>query len=228
MDGVAGVLETALYYPHTSRDEVLRFYDETLGMRRVAGWDDGTAYRLGPGVLLLFDRDLVAERDGPVADHGAEGRGHVCFRAEPGAYDEVRERLAGRGVGIAHDHEWSEGRRSFYFKDPAGNLLEVADSDLWLAGISPITSGRSPHGTSSAAPPPSRMRPATHAAAASMSAACAASALTEGMAMSSASWSRSESDGGVTAASLVRRRVRGTRHVRRGSSRGTGPRLDRP
>ena len=54
-----------------------------------------------------------------------------------------------------------------------------------------------------AEPPPSRMRPATHAAAASMSAACAASALTEGMAMSSASVSRNESDGTVTAASLV-------------------------
>ena len=41
------VLETALYYPHHARDDVLRFYDEVLGMRRVAGWDDGTAYRLG-------------------------------------------------------------------------------------------------------------------------------------------------------------------------------------
>ena len=65
MDGVAGILESALYYPHALREEVLRFYDETLGLRRVAGWDDGTAYRLGGAVLLLFDRDLVAERDGP-------------------------------------------------------------------------------------------------------------------------------------------------------------------
>ena len=111
MDGVVGVLETALYYPHSARDVVLRFYDETLGMRRVAGWDDGTAYRLGAVV--------------------GDGHGHVCLLAERGAYDGVRERLAGLGVAITHDHEWSEGRRSFYFKDPAGNLLEVADSDLW-------------------------------------------------------------------------------------------------
>jgi catechol 2,3-dioxygenase-like lactoylglutathione lyase family enzyme len=133
MDGVAGVLESALYYRHAERDTVLRFYDETLGMRRVAGWDDGTAYRLGGGVLLLFDRDLVAEREGPVADHGAEGRGHVCLVAEPGRYDEIRERIASIGVEITHDHEWSQEKRSFYFKDPAGNLLEVADADLWPA-----------------------------------------------------------------------------------------------
>ena len=49
----------------------------------------------------------------------------------PATTTSVRERLAGLGVAITHDHEWSEGRRSFYFKDPAGNLLEVADSDLW-------------------------------------------------------------------------------------------------
>ncbi len=116
------------------RDEVLAFYDETLGLRRVAGWDDGTAYRLGAGVLLLFDRDLLAERDGPVADHGADGRGPRLLLAEPGATTSVRERLAAADVEITHDHEWPGGRRSFYFKDPAGNLLEVADSRP-LAGL---------------------------------------------------------------------------------------------
>jgi catechol 2,3-dioxygenase-like lactoylglutathione lyase family enzyme len=133
MDGIAGILETALYYAHSARDETLRFYDETLGLRRVAGWDDGTAYRLGPGLLLLFDCDRVAQREGPVADHGAEGRGHVCLVAQSGRYDALRERVASRGIEITHDHEWSAGKRSFYFKDPAGNLLEVADSDLWPA-----------------------------------------------------------------------------------------------
>ena len=133
MDGVAGVLETALYYRHADRDVVLGFYDETLGMRRVAGWEDGTAYRLGAGVLLLFDADLLAEREGPVADHGPGGEGHVCLVAEPGRYDELRERVEAAGVEVTHEHEWSAGKRSFYFKDPAGNLLEVADSDLWPA-----------------------------------------------------------------------------------------------
>ena len=131
MDGVAGILESALYYSHSERPAVLAFYDETLGMRRVAGWHDGTAYRLGAGVLLLFDRDLVAERDGPVADHGSTGPGHVCLVANAGRYDELRDRLAGAGIEITHDHEWSAGQRSFYFRDPAGNLLEVADADLW-------------------------------------------------------------------------------------------------
>lgn len=137
MDGVGGILETAVYYPHDQRDEVLGFYEGELGLRRVAGWDDGTAFRLGAGVLLLFDRDLLAKRDAPMADHGSMGPGHVCLRAEPGAYERVRERVATAGIEITHEHRWSDGGRSFYFKDPAGNLLEVADRDIWPASAGP-------------------------------------------------------------------------------------------
>jgi catechol 2,3-dioxygenase-like lactoylglutathione lyase family enzyme len=34
-------------------------------------------------------------------------------------------------VEIEHEHDWSDDRRSFYFRDPAGNLLEVANADIW-------------------------------------------------------------------------------------------------
>jgi len=124
------VLETALYYPHEHREAVLRFYDEVLELREVASWDDGTAYRAGDGILLLFDHERLAERDDPTAAHGAAGPGHVCLRAAAGEYEALRARLAGAGVEITHDHEWPGGR-SFYFTDPAGNLLEVADDDIW-------------------------------------------------------------------------------------------------
>ena len=83
-------------------------------------------------MLLLFERESLAERDGPIADHGTEGPGHACLLAA-GAdeYDAWRERLIAAGVEITHDHEWEGGCRSFYFNDPAGNLLEIADGDLW-------------------------------------------------------------------------------------------------
>ena len=67
-----------------------------------------------------------------------------------------------------------------------------------------MTSGRSPHGTRSAVPPSARMYSAIQAAAASMSVACAASALTDGIAMNSARRSMSASDGGATAAQSSR------------------------
>jgi catechol 2,3-dioxygenase-like lactoylglutathione lyase family enzyme len=127
----AGILETVLYYSRSERESMHAFYGELLGLREVAGWPDGTAYRLGSGVLLLFCRELLGEREGPIAEHGSEGPGHVCLLARPGTYEVRRRELEAAGIEITHEHEWSQGRRSFYFEDPAGNLLEVASADIW-------------------------------------------------------------------------------------------------
>lgn len=129
--GFAGVLETVLYHETAEREAMQRFYGDVLGLPAVAGWEDGVAFRIGSGVLLLFDREHLARRGGPIADHGTIGPGHACLQT--GAADDLerwRARLDGAGVTIVHDHDWGD-RRSLYFKDPAGNLLEVADGDLW-------------------------------------------------------------------------------------------------
>ncbi len=126
-----GVLETVLYHDHAGRDAVMRFYGELLGLSAVAGWEDGVAFRIGSGVLLLFDRGRLARRGGPIADHGTIGPGHACLQAHDGDYERWREHLLATGVEIVHDQKWGGGRRSFYFKDPANNLLEIASCDLW-------------------------------------------------------------------------------------------------
>jgi catechol 2,3-dioxygenase-like lactoylglutathione lyase family enzyme len=125
------VLETSLYHDSTERAEIEGFYSQTLGLRQVSSWPDGLAFRVGAAVLLLFDRQGVARRDGPIAAHGSSGPGHACLVATPAAYEGWKRQLAERGVEITHEHEWDSGRRSFYFQDPAGNLLEIADGDLW-------------------------------------------------------------------------------------------------
>jgi catechol 2,3-dioxygenase-like lactoylglutathione lyase family enzyme len=129
---LGGVLETCLYHEPGEREDIERFYGETLGLRRVASWPDGVAFRTGDAVLLLFDRAKVAERDGPIAAHGSRGPGHACLAVSaPEDYDGWKRHLAAREVEITHEHDWGEERRSFYFADPAGNLLEIADGDLW-------------------------------------------------------------------------------------------------
>jgi catechol 2,3-dioxygenase-like lactoylglutathione lyase family enzyme len=124
------LLEAALYYDAGDAAAMAELYEDVLGLRVVARWADGRALRLGGAVVLLFEREGVAERDDPISDHGSSGPGHACFTVSPREYERWRGRIAER-VGVVHEHEWPEGRRSFYFRDPAGNLLEIADGDMW-------------------------------------------------------------------------------------------------
>jgi catechol 2,3-dioxygenase-like lactoylglutathione lyase family enzyme len=128
-----GLLEASLYHDADQARVIERFYGELLGLALVSRWPGGMAFRAGTGVLLLFDRATLAERDGPISAHGSSGPGHACVLAPGARYEEWKQRLAEVGVDIAHEHRWGEERRSLYFSDPAGNLLEIADGDIWPA-----------------------------------------------------------------------------------------------
>lgn len=128
---LAGVLETCLYYDPGQREGMERLYRDVLGLPEVSRWGDGTALRAGAGVVLLFDRERLRGRDEPIAEHGSAGPDHACLVAAPGDYEAWREHLRDAGIAITHEEEWPGGGRSLYFKDPAGNLIEIADQDIW-------------------------------------------------------------------------------------------------
>ncbi len=87
-------------------------------------------HRLPNGVFLLFNRDESAEQEWP-PPHGAVGSVHTCFLAAEGEYERWKDELTAKGVGIVKEIAWERGTRSFYFEDPAGNLLEIAEADMW-------------------------------------------------------------------------------------------------
>jgi len=92
-------------------------------------------YRCGNQVLLIFNPEATrippAPDALPVPPHGAEGPGHVCFRASAVEIDTWVSRLDAKGVVIEADFEWPGGGRSVYFRDPAGNCLEFAEPRIW-------------------------------------------------------------------------------------------------
>jgi catechol 2,3-dioxygenase-like lactoylglutathione lyase family enzyme len=128
---LVGILETALYHRPGQREAMERFYGEVLGLRAVTSWPDGVAFRLGDGVLLLFDAEAVSANRDEATRHGAAGPGHACLRAARGDYEAWKAHLPGAGVTIDEETTWRNGRRSFYFRDPAGNSLEIAEDDIW-------------------------------------------------------------------------------------------------
>jgi catechol 2,3-dioxygenase-like lactoylglutathione lyase family enzyme len=129
--GFDGVLETSIYHSVSETAAVERFYVELLGLPVVSRWPGGIALRVGAGVLLLFERETVAERSGPIAEHGSNGPGHLCLLTDRDGYEAWRDSVAAAAIELTHEQDWPGGHRSFYFKDPAGNLLEIADGDLW-------------------------------------------------------------------------------------------------
>lgn len=130
-----GVLETVLYAVDLEAAE--GFWREVMGLEpfsKLAGRQ--IFYRCGDQVLLIFNPEAtrVPPKPGmlPVPPHGASGEGHVCFRASAAELDQWKAYLEAKGVAIESDFVWpASGGRSIYFRDPAGNCLELAEARIW-------------------------------------------------------------------------------------------------
>lgn len=124
-----GVLETILYCDSSNEAAVRRFYAEIMGFEQF-GFD--FMYRVGSEghVLLVFNRDETENQEMPPA-HGASGKVHTCFSASPDSYELWKNHLEANGVTTHSEITWGNGMRSFYFDDPAGNVLEIAEGDFW-------------------------------------------------------------------------------------------------
>lgn len=129
--GLMGILETVLYCDSTNEDATREFYVDVMGFHSMA-FDFG--YRVGTEghVFLLFNRDKTVDQERPPA-HGATGKGHCCFTATTGTYEAWKSYLEERDVAWGGEITWGNAMRSFYFEDPAGNVLEVAEGDFWPA-----------------------------------------------------------------------------------------------
>lgn len=129
------ILETALYADDIDAAEA--FYRDVIGLERVLKKDGAHVFfRCGGAILLIFNPAATRDQGGgalPVPPHGATGPGHFCLAAaddaEVGAW---RKRLERAGVAIEADFRWPNKARSLYFRDPAGNSLEIAETRLWF------------------------------------------------------------------------------------------------
>jgi catechol 2,3-dioxygenase-like lactoylglutathione lyase family enzyme len=121
------VLETCVYAQDLEAAE--EFYTRVLGLE-VHSRELGrhVFFRCGSGMFLVFNPDkTVLEEDW----HGCRGRGHVAWAISSDELDAWREWLNAAGVTIYSDFSWPHGGHSLYFRDPAGNSLELATPSLW-------------------------------------------------------------------------------------------------
>jgi len=141
---IQGILETVVYAHDLDAAE--RFYADVLGLE-VFAREPGrhVFFRCGQGMFLVFDPRSTSREDATISDvprHGAEGPGHMAFAVATAELASWRRRLADHGVPLEHDLAWPHGGHSLYFRDPAGNSIELATPRLWgldPEGLDPAT-----------------------------------------------------------------------------------------
>jgi len=133
MQSPSAILETVIYA--TDIDAAERFYQDVFGLEVVRKLPEQFVFfRCGQQMLLIFNADNSIKNDinNPLPRHGTTGSGHFCFAAKDEA--EVlawRGHFTSRGIAIEHYHRWPNNSVSVYIRDPAGNSVEVGETQIW-------------------------------------------------------------------------------------------------
>ena len=127
---IKAIIETAIYVDDLDGTEA--FYRTILGLTVIAK-ESGrhVFFQVGESsVLLAFIADATLKGDHLPA-HGAKGPGHFALGIEADALDTWRNKLKESGIAIEQEVEWPRGGKSLYFRDPAGNSVELITPGVW-------------------------------------------------------------------------------------------------
>jgi catechol 2,3-dioxygenase-like lactoylglutathione lyase family enzyme len=127
---IKAVVETAIYVDDLQAAET--FYRTVLGLP-VIGKEPGRHVFFQAGeasVLLAFLAEVTLKGD-QLPPHGASGPGHFALGIEAADFDNWRKLLQSHGVIIEKEVEWPRGGKSIYFRDPAGNSVELVTPGVW-------------------------------------------------------------------------------------------------
>lgn len=127
------VVETGLYVDDLARARA--FYETVMGLAPMVCDARFAAYPVGGTVLLLFKRGSglapIETPFGTIPPHDGSGRLHYAFAIAAADLEGWRAHLAAHGVAVEGETHWPKGSVSLYFRDPDGNLVEIATPGLW-------------------------------------------------------------------------------------------------
>jgi catechol 2,3-dioxygenase-like lactoylglutathione lyase family enzyme len=130
MLGIESIVQTGVYVDDLDRAEA--FYGDVLGLT-IIGKEQGrhVFFRVGTSQVLLLFRPETTLRGQPLPAHGASGPGHFALGIRAEQISAWRSRLVEKGVMIEKELTWPRGGQSLYFRDPAGNSVELVTPGLW-------------------------------------------------------------------------------------------------
>ena len=129
MPPIEHLVEAGIYADDLDQAEA--FYGDCLGLEVLTREPGRHLFlKVGNSVLLIF-RPEATLKGGFLPPHGTEGPGHFALGIPTESLDEWKKHLANHGVEIEKEVEWPRGGKSLYFRDPAGNSVEMVTRGLW-------------------------------------------------------------------------------------------------
>lgn len=127
---ILSVVETAIYADDLDAAE--DFYQRVLGLNVIAREQDRHVFfQVGASNVLLAFNPITTLTGGKLPPHGATGPGHFALGIELKSLDDWRQHLQTHDVRVEAEVEWPAGGRSIYFRDPAGNSVELVTPGVW-------------------------------------------------------------------------------------------------
>ena len=124
------IKETCLYV--TDLDTCRVFYRDTLGLEEISFVPGKHLFfRAGSSVLLLFNSEDSKTKTSP-PPHYASGNQHFAFEVRDADYQKAKQEIVSKGITIIDEVTWKTGKKSFYFRDPENNVLEIIpENGIW-------------------------------------------------------------------------------------------------
>jgi catechol 2,3-dioxygenase-like lactoylglutathione lyase family enzyme len=123
------IKETCIYA--VNLDKMLDFYHNLLELPIISNVrNKHIFFRAGSSVLLCFNSEDSRNKKSPPA-HFAEGKPHFALEVRSEEYEQTKSTLQSKGITITAKVIWENGQESFYFEDPAGNVLEIVPCGIW-------------------------------------------------------------------------------------------------
>ena len=127
------VVETCIY--SSNLDSMKKFYVGMLGLPLVQEENDKFIFlEAGKSMLLIFDPARTSIDNDNLPPHGAQtppSSLHFAMEIEERDYQRWKELLANKKIEIEKELDWNGRARSLYFRDPAGNLVELITPGEW-------------------------------------------------------------------------------------------------
>jgi catechol 2,3-dioxygenase-like lactoylglutathione lyase family enzyme len=124
------IKETSIYVKDLQLTE--DFYCEKLGLTVIAKSEGHHVFfKAGKSVLLCFIASATEKSFMHVPPHGASGQIHFAFEVKSNEYESAKTEILGKNIPIEREQEWKKNVFSFYFRDPDGHLVEIAQEGIW-------------------------------------------------------------------------------------------------